>query len=169
PPPAGYPQPGGYPQAGGWPPAGAIAPAGHGSVGAAIVGGVVAAAVAGAIWCAVVAATNYQIAYLAIGVGWLTAQGVLAGSNRRPRLPLQVLAALCTLISCVVSQYYIIKVEVAQLGADLPMIPSPGDFTDLVRASLEEDPLTGLFWLAAVVTAFFVTGSADRSAFRPNS
>jgi hypothetical protein len=117
----------------------------------------------------VVALTNYQIAYLALGVGWLTAQGVLAGSNRQPRGALMVVAAVCTLVSCVVSQYYIVLVEVAQFGAELPAFPSPGDFTDIVRRSLEDDPLTGLFWLAAIVAAVFVTKNSDRSVFRPNA
>jgi hypothetical protein len=165
------PPPGSWSTGTGGPPGGGFgtgqSPPGQGNVGLALVGGIAGAFVAGLAWWGIVATTQYQVAFVAIGVGWVVAQAVLICSQQQNRLPLQVIAGTFTLLSLAVSEYFIqrtlfIKEYGDRLGGvEVPLWDGFGYAREVVEESLREDPLTGLFWLAAVVAAVVVTGTRD--------
>jgi hypothetical protein len=138
----------------------------HGNLGLALVGGVAGAFVAGLVWWGLVAATETQFVYAALGVGWLVAQAVLICSQQSNRAPLQVVAGIFTLLSLAVSEYFIQRTlfikEYGERfdGYAVPLWDGFGNAVDVVQVALEDDPLTGLFWVAAAVTAVVVTRSS---------
>jgi hypothetical protein len=144
-----------------------VATDGHGNLGLALLGALTGAFVAGLVWWGIVATTRTQVTFVAIGVGWVVAQAVLLGCQRRNRLPLQAIAAVFTLASLAASEYFIQRtLAIKELGDSLGTIRIPlwdgfGTAVDIVRESLEEDPLTGLFWIVAVIAAVVVTGTRD--------
>lgn len=138
----------------------------HGNLALALVGGVAGAFVAGLVWWGLVAATETQFVYAAIGVGWLVAQAVLICAQQRNRLPLQVVAGSFTLLSLAVSEYFIQRTLFIKNYGDrfdgyaVPLWNGFGYARDMVQQALEDDPLTGLFWVAAAVAAVVVTRSS---------
>jgi hypothetical protein len=150
-----------------WPAASTAASEGHGNVGLAVLGGLTGAFVAGFVWWGIVATTRTQVTFVAIGVGWVVAQAVLLGCQQRNRLPLQAIAAVFTLASLAVSEYFIQRtLAIKELGDSVGTIRIPlwdgfDTAVDIVRESLKEDPLTGLFWVVAVIAAVVVTGTRD--------
>jgi hypothetical protein len=143
----------------------------RGTLGAAVLGGLVGAFIGGGIWTAIVAATKIQAAIVAIGVGWIVAEGVLLVADRHSRLPLQVVAAICTAIGLVCSEYFVARLlyidayETRGIRTALPIWESFDFAKDLVRERLSDDPVTWVFWAAAVVTAVIVAGT-QQSAVR---
>ncbi len=137
----------------------------YGSVGLALVGGIAGAFVAGLVWWGIVATTRTQITFVAIGVGWVVAQAVLICCQRRNRLPLQAIAGTFTLLSLAASEYFIQRTLFIKEygdrfdGFEVPLWDGFGNAREIVQGALEEDPLTGLFWVAAIVTAVVVAGS----------
>jgi hypothetical protein len=123
--------------------------------------------VAGLAWWGIVATTRYQVTIVAIGVGWVVAQAVLICCQQRNRVPLQAIAGVFTLLSLAVSEYFIQRTlfihEVGDRfgGASVPLWDGVGSAREVVEVSLRDDPLTGLFWLAAVVAAVVVAGTRE--------
>jgi hypothetical protein len=150
-----------------WPARSTAAPDGHGNIGLAVLGALTGAFVAGLVWWGIVATTRTQVTFVAIGVGWVVAQAVLLGCQQRNRLPLQAIAAVFTLASLAASEYFIQRtLAIKELGDTLGSVRIPlwdgfGTAVDIVRESLKEDPLTGLFWIVAVIAAIVVTGTRD--------
>lgn len=130
-------------------------------------GGIAGAFVAGFAWWGIVATTEYQVTYVALGVGWVVSQAVLICCTRRNRLPLQAVAGVFTLLALAVSEYFIQRTLFIKEYGDrfdgirVPLWEGFGAVRDVVEESLREDPLTGLFWLAAAVTAVVVTGTRE--------
>ncbi|MEJ2253344.1 MAG: hypothetical protein P8Y75_03080 [Nitrospirota bacterium] len=62
------------------------------SLATALVGGLVAALAGGILWSVVVALTDYEIGYMAWGIGLLTGSAVVLFSGRKKGLALQVMA-----------------------------------------------------------------------------
>ena len=119
---------------------------------------VAAAFVAGVAWWAVVAFTERQFVYGAIGVGapvgWATATGA-----RRRRVGPAAIAAGCTLVSLVIAEYFIQRTLAVNDGVtNVPLWDGFGWFRDVVDAGVEEYPLTVVFWVvgagAAALTSF---------------
>jgi hypothetical protein len=140
----------------------------EGSLALALLGGALGALVAGLAWWGIVATTRYQVTFVAVAVGWVVAQAVLICCQRRDRVPLQIIASGFTLLSLALSEYFIqrtlfIKEFEDQFlpGEKLPLWDGFGSAREIVQESLKDDPLTGLFWLAAIVTAVVVTGARD--------
>jgi hypothetical protein len=138
---------------------------GHGSLGLALAGGVAGAFVSGLIWWGIVATTRFQATFVAIAVGWVVAQAVLIGCTQRNRLPLQAIAGVSTLVALVASEYFIQRTlfikEFGDRAGTIPLWDGFGSARDVVQTSLEEDPLTGLFWVAAVIAAIAVAGTRE--------
>ena len=87
-----------------------------------IVGGILAAAVGGIIWGAIATWTNYEIGYLAIGIGFLCGAGVVYISGGKKGRILQVIATLTSLLGILTGKYiiyfYALKKElIKQSGA----------------------------------------------------
>jgi hypothetical protein len=144
----------------------------HGSLGLAVVGGIAGAFVAGLVWWGIVATTRAQITFVAIGVGWVVAQAVLVCCQQRNRVPLQAIAGVFTLVSLAVSEYFIqrtlfIKEYGDRLdGVSVPLWDGFAVARETVEAAIREDPLTGLFWVAAIITAVVVAGSRESAIHR---
>ncbi|HEX6424115.1 MAG TPA: hypothetical protein VFZ79_11585 [Acidimicrobiales bacterium] len=139
----------------------------HGGIGLALVGGMAGAFVAGLAWWGIVATTKYQVTIVAIGVGWVVAQAVLICCQQRNRVPLQAIAGVFTLLSLAASEYFIQRTLFIQEvgdrfgGAGVPLWEGFGPAREVVEESLRDDPLTGLFWLAAAVAAVVVAGTRE--------
>jgi len=149
-------------------------PIGPGGLVGGVVVSLIAAALATAGWYLVVALSNYQIAFVAVAVGWLVGTGVVLGARGRLLWPLIGVAAAFTLISLAVSEYLIVYhflTEYARgelgLGNVLELIQPPDVMLEFVVASLEDDPLTLLFWAVAMVVAVVIPYRAWQQARRP--
>ncbi|MCO4782743.1 MAG: hypothetical protein KC646_10505 [Candidatus Cloacimonetes bacterium] len=69
------------------------------------VGGLLGAIVSGLIWAGIVVATDYEIGYVAIGVGWLTGLGVSTLSGGKKSQSLQIVAAINSVIGLLIAKY----------------------------------------------------------------
>ena len=69
--------------------------------------GALAAVIAGVGWFWFVIITNFEIGYVAIGVGFLIGYGVLLGAGKKRGQSLQVMAALFTFLTIYLSKYCI--------------------------------------------------------------
>jgi hypothetical protein len=130
-------------------------------------GGVAGAFVAGVVWWGIVGLTGFQVTYVALGVGWVVAQAVLICCQQRNRIPLQAVAGAFTLLALVVSEYFIQRtLFINEFGGELagfqvPLWDGLGTARETVVESLKDDPITGLFWVAAIITAVVVAGRSD--------
>jgi hypothetical protein len=134
---------------------------GAGNLALAVMGGFAGALVAGLIWWGIVATTRMQIVYLAFGVGWIVAQGVLICAQQRNRIPLQVVAGTFTLLALGVSEYFIRRSLFIGDGGSFPLWNGFDVGLDVVREGLKDDPATGFFWIVGVIVAIVVAGKQD--------
>jgi acyl carrier protein len=74
------------------------------SIGVAIASGAVAAIIGGIIWGLIVIATDYEIGYMATGIGLLTGFAVVFFSGKKG-LILQIIAVVSALVGIVVGKY----------------------------------------------------------------
>ena len=84
---------------------GPAAAAGAGSLLGATIGGLAAAAVGGLIWGLIAIATDYEIGWVAWGVGWLAGYGVVLFARGRRGRPLQLLAVTAAVLGIVLGKY----------------------------------------------------------------
>ncbi|WSQ11291.1 hypothetical protein OG604_28065 [Streptomyces sp. NBC_01231] len=141
-------QPGAMP-----PPLAPLAPARSGNIALGLVAAVVAALVTAGIYGAIIGATEREIGYAAVGVGFLIglAAGKLGGSN--PALP--VVSALLSLGAVYVGQL----IGVAMIMADVANLSFSTMITehfDVVTSGWKEsaDPMTFLFFAIGAFAAF---------------
>ena len=124
--------------------------------------GVAMAALAGVGWWAVVALTKTQFVYGALVVGVVVGQAVLIGARKGGSGP-AVVAGLACLTSLAVAEYFIQRsLAIQSLEADLPLWQGFATAFDVVRSSLQAEPLTGVFWAIAVLAAAVSAGSPAR-------
>jgi hypothetical protein len=125
----------------------------------AVLAGLAAAVVACLIWYGVVVISNYQIGFLAVGVGWLIGLGVGFGAGRKRGPVLQAISVGITLVAMVLSEYLIIRHFAVEMLAEegfagLPLFLPLDLMVDLVVESIKSDPLTLAFWAIALWFAF---------------
>jgi hypothetical protein len=124
----------------------------------AVLAGLAAAVVACLIWYGVVAISNYQIGFLAVGVGWLIGLGVGFGAGRKRGPTLQAISVGITLVAMVFSEYLIVRhfvVEaLVEVGSTISLFLPLDLMVELVVESIKSDPLTLLFWAIALWFAF---------------
>ena len=138
----------------------------------ALLYGLVAGAIGAAIWFAIVVLTERELGLVAVIIGALVGTGVLMGSGNKRNVRLQLLSVSLTLAAMAGAEYFIIRhfvVEylVEQGSATASQIPMflPLDVAwDFVVSTIQDDPLTLLFWGIAVWTAFRVPAPAKVSA-----
>ncbi|HZF90950.1 hypothetical protein [Streptomyces sp.] len=147
-------------QPGAVPPA-PVAPARGGNVALGVVTAVVVALVTAGVYGAVVGATEYEIGYAAVGVGFLVgfATGKIGGSN--PVLP--VISAVLSLGAVYLGQL----IGIAVLSADLLGVSATEMFTEnfsLLTEAWKEtaDAMTFLFLAIGGVVAFSGAKKAAR-------
>jgi hypothetical protein len=116
-----------------------------------------AAAVATVAWYLIVALSEYQIAFVAIAVGWLVGSAVVWGSGRRVSWPLIVASPLLTLVALAVSEYLIVYHVVTQeLGITVDLIQPIDVMVEIVIESITADPSTLVFWGIALVASAWI-------------
>ena len=120
--------------------------------------GLAAAAVAGLAWWAVVAFTERQFVYGAIGVGLLVGHGVLAGARRGGPV-FGLMAAVLTLVSLAVAEYFIQRsLAISQSGFDVPLWTDLAFAKDVVREGVKAQPAIAIFWGIAAVASLWTAG-----------
>jgi len=135
-------------------------PAGPEHLAGGVLGGAIGAALAAGLWYGVVVLTNWQIGLIAIAVGFVVGKGVVLGAGGRGSVLLIPVSVGLTFVSLVVSEYLIAVHFVNQIAAELGA--SAAEFlalfspVDLVRLSLEGEPITLLFWAIAGYEAFII-------------
>jgi hypothetical protein len=146
-------------------------PATMGDLVGGVVGGAIGAVLATGLWYGIVAITNWQVGIIAIAVGFIIGQGVVLGAGRHPSIMLVPISLTFTLVSLVVSEYLIANhfynAAVAEIAAEMGMsVEEVADVAEiaglssnpleLIRFSLESDPITLLFWAIAGWEAFVI-------------
>jgi hypothetical protein len=126
--------------------------------GALLIGGA-AGFIGGLIWYAIVVWTQYQIAYLAIGIGFLVGLGVIFGAGQKRGIPLQIMSAAITLGAMAMSEYlivrhYIVEAMYAEGHRHFPLLYPLDRAFEFLKAGISSDPITLVFWIAALVVAF---------------
>jgi len=71
----------------------------------AVLGGAIAAIVGGVLWGLIVILTNYEIGYMALGVGFLCGYGVVIFSKGRRGTPMQMIAIVFSLVGILIGKY----------------------------------------------------------------
>ncbi len=114
---------------------------------------VAAAFVGGAAWWAVVAYTKTQFVYGAVGVGFLVGAATALGV-RRSGAGAATIAAVCTLVSLAIAEYFVQRTLAINEGiVGVPLWDGFGFFREVVQTGVEEHPLTAVFWLIAAGVA----------------
>jgi hypothetical protein len=146
-------------------------PATMGDLVGGVVGGAIGAVLATGLWYGVVAITNWQVGIIAIAVGFIIGQGVVLGAGRHPSIMLVPISLAFTLVSLVVSEYLIanhfynaaiteIAAEMGMSVEEVAVVAEIGGLSnsplELIRFSLESDPITLLFWAIAGWEAFVI-------------
>lgn len=130
-----------------------------------LIGGFVGAVIAGLIWAAIAIITDYEVGYVAIGVGALAGWGVMLATKRRKGLPYQIIAVITGILGILIGKYltavYIYRevlikdygIElVNEIGIGALFSDTLSFFPDYLSAMLE--PIDLLFIVLAVVTAW---------------
>lgn len=76
-----------------------------GSLLTAFLGGMVAAVLGGIIWGLIVITTNYEIGFVALGIGALSGYGVLYLARGKKGFALQILAAISSIFGIITGKY----------------------------------------------------------------
>lgn len=72
-----------------------------------LLGGVVGALFSALLWAVIVVLTDYEIGYMALGVGLVVGYLVLWGAGKKRSRSLQIVAAVCSALSIFAAQYLI--------------------------------------------------------------
>jgi hypothetical protein len=134
-----------------------------------VIYGVVAAAVSGVIWYLVVTVTNFQVVYLAVGMGVIVGKAVSFGSGRS-RVVNACFAVIIAVIGMFASYYFIDRHALIRgLGSDahVPLWDSFRFARALVSAGFDINPSGRVFTLIAAVLAGFVGYKETIAPTRP--
>jgi hypothetical protein len=71
----------------------------------ALLGGGLAALVGGILWGVIASVSNYEIGYMALGIGMLSGFAVLIFTGRKKGLPLQIIAVISSLVGILLGKY----------------------------------------------------------------
>ena len=126
-----------------------VLPAGPANLLGGVLGGAVGAVLATAVWYGVVAITNWQIGLVAIAVGFIVGQGTLLGAAGRGSILLVPISLGFTLLALGASEYLIAHYFLEAEGLLFDIVQPPDVMLELVKLSLESDPLTLVFWAIA--------------------
>src|SRR5262249_26232739 len=73
-------------------------------LGTGILVGIGAALIASLVWYTVVVGTQYEVGFVAVGVGWLVAQAVMLGAGRKRGASLQFVSVGITLLAMTIGE-----------------------------------------------------------------
>jgi hypothetical protein len=127
-----------------------------GTILTAALAGLAAAVVGGIVWALIVRWTEYEIGFVAWGIGFLVGTAVVFGAREARGIPLQVLAVVLALVGIVIGKYLSF---VWLIQDELPGLNLPVFSTDTIDIwwDARSDIWGGwdLLWVGlAVVTAF---------------
>jgi hypothetical protein len=120
--------------------------------------GIAAGIIGGGIWWAVVFFAHIQFVYGALGVGALIAYGVLEGA-RVPGRTAAAIAVAIAVLTVLSAEYFIVRSlavqEIAKSGDGfpLPVWLGFGTAVRLIKAGVEESPISAGFWAMTVFVA----------------
>jgi hypothetical protein len=125
----------------------------------AVLAGLAAAAAGTLVWYGVVVITNYQLGFIAVGVGWLVAMAVVFGSGRKRGDALQAISVAITLVALVMSEYLIVRYALTEFlieqgFTEIPLFLPLGAMLELVVKSIQENLFTLIFWAIALWAAW---------------
>lgn len=156
------PAPPGWP---GGPPPGlpsTVVAVGSPRLGPALLVGVASAGLAGLAWWAVVSLSGVQFTIGAIAVGFIVGHGVLVGARCGGAVPAMI-AAVATIAALIVAEYFIVRsITIKEFALDIPLWSGFDFAREVVNQSIEDEPLTALFWALAVGTAVVTTVQRSR-------
>ena len=136
-----------------------------GDIAGGVIGGAIAAVLATALSYGVVEITNWQIGIIAVAVGFIVGQGVVFGAGRHPSIALVPISVAFTLVALVVSEYLIARhflgIAAAEISAEfgVTIAEVEAEFAspiELLRFSLESEPIALLFWAITGWEAFII-------------
>ncbi len=131
-------------------------------LGKSILFGSVAGILSALFWYSVVLFSHFQVGFVAVGVGWLTAQGVIRGAGKHRDKKLAVLSASITLCALIFAQYLLIRnaliVSWASEGYTgvVPLLLPFDMASKMVIDSLLYNPLSLIFWIIAIGEAYLL-------------
>ncbi len=124
----------------------------------ALAGGAAGALVGAVIWAVIVVATDYEIGYVAVLVGYLAGRGVKLGAGKGRGQTLQIAAAGMAVLGLVIAKYFILAHFVINdpKGAELGLgYFSPVLFTVFLRNIGSSLSAFDVLWIAfALMTAW---------------
>jgi hypothetical protein len=114
-----------------------------------IVGGVIGAAVGAALWAIITMVTDYQIGWMAIGIGFLTGLGMRTlGKGRSPVFG--IVGAALALAGVIIGNLIVIHLILQREFSGIQLTPS--EYIEILTTSLE--PVDYLFYGLALFTGF---------------
>ena len=131
----------------------------------AVIGGLVGAVIGGIIWAAIIVVTEYEIGYVAIGVGALAGGGVLLATNRQRGLSFQTIAVMTSVLGIFIGKflggvYFYREILIEDYGMEVVnQIGIGGLFADTLQffpdyLSFTLEPIDLLFVALAIITAW---------------
>jgi len=100
----------------------------------AILAGLAVAIVGGIVWGLIVKSTDYEVGFVAWGIGFLAGLGILFATGGRRGLPLQLIAILSALLGIVIGKY----LSFVWILDDLPELDVPIFSRDTVDLFFDE-------------------------------
>ena len=82
-----------------------------------LLGGLTGAIIGGALWGLIVIVTNYEIGYMAIGIGFLVGVFVVLFSGGRKGIPQQIMAMIFAVMGILIGKYFFFYHTVKQFVA----------------------------------------------------
>lgn len=139
----------------------------------ALIGGLIGAILGAAVWGLVAMLTEYEVAYIAILVGFLAGGGAVLFSGRRRGLAIQIVAVLCALVGIALGKYaavYLLGMnaflnEGGTINEMLEFLPPlSGETFNLILADIQAagNFLDIVFVFVAVAAAFSVAAKRSR-------
>jgi hypothetical protein len=114
-----------------------------------IVGGLIGAAIGAAIWAVITMVTDYQIGWMAIGIGFLTGLGMRTlGKGRSPIFG--IVGAVLALVGVIVGNLIVIHLLVQREYPGMQL--APNEYIEVLTSSMQ--PMDFLFYGLALFAGF---------------
>lgn len=143
----------------------------------ALVGGILGALVGGAVWAGIVVVTDYEVGFVAWGIGALCGFAVVMFTRGSKGFPLQVIAVVTSVLGIAIGKYFsfyhflkqvVIEEEGAEAAEQLSVI-SPNVIAYFVQTLPQTLGLYDLLWVGlAVFTAWGIPKGSGIPAQRPS-
>jgi hypothetical protein len=131
------------------------------SIGPGIIGGLLGAALGACLWALIVVLTEYEIGYMALGVGFLSGYGVYFLTGKKRGIILQVIAGFSSIIGLLMAKYFLVfyfikdmvRIEMGDIEAALIKLWSPEVFSIFKEGFVELFTGYDILWLVLAILA----------------